>query len=83
MTANFFNANALFRVNFQHFLEQVDGLGAYILPHRLLKENLHLHGLLEVASFVALGSVGELSSEEDVEDNSKAVDVRLEIAWLV
>ena len=63
MTANLFDADAFCRVNFQHLLEQVDGLRAYILPDWLLKENLHLHGLLEAVFFVALGSVGELFFE--------------------
>lgn len=80
MTANLFDADAFCRVNFQHLLEQVDGLGAYILPDWLLKENLHLNGLLEAAFFVGRGIVGELFFEEDVEDDSKAVDVGLEVA---
>ena len=83
MTAHLFDADALCRVNLQHLLEQVDGLGAYILPHWLLKENLHLHELPEAATFVACGLMGECSSEEDVEDDSKAVDVGLEIARLL
>ena len=77
------DAEALCRVHFQHIFEQVHGLGAHFLPLWLLKENLHLHELPEAATCVAFGLMGECSSEEDVEDDSKAVDVGLEIARLL
>ena len=80
VAAHLIDIEALLRVPLQHLFQQVDDEGAHALPLRTLKRDLQLHQLVHAAALVALGLKGQVRAEEDVEDDSEAVHVRLEVA---
>ena len=80
VAAHLIDIEALLRVPLQHLFQQVDDQGAHALPLRPLKRDLQLHQLVHAAALVALRVKGQVRAEENVEDDSEAVHVRLEVA---